>query len=77
MSKSDDENYIDLDATVISICRDKFTVLVDDTDDMTAICTCSGRMRIAGIKILAGDKVKIKLSAHDPTKGRIVFRSKE
>ena len=35
----------------------------------------SGKMRRGrGIRIIAGDKVEVEVSAYDPTKGRIVWR---
>jgi translation initiation factor IF-1 len=71
-----DENYMEMEGVVDSICRDKFTVVVNDTNDMVVICTVSGKIRTSGIKILAGDSVKLLVSAHDVTKGRIVYRMK-
>jgi len=71
-----DENYMEMEGIVDSICRDKFTVIVNDTNEMTVICTVSGKIRTSGIKILAGDSVKLLVSAHDVTKGRIVYRMK-
>jgi translation initiation factor IF-1 len=71
-----DENYIEMEGVVESICRDKFTVIMNDTNDLTVICNVSGKIRISGIKILAGDSVKCLVSAHDTTKGRIVYRMK-
>lgn len=72
-----DENYMEMEGVVESICRDKFTVIVNDANDMTVICTVSGKIRTSGIKILAGDAVKLLVSAHDVTKGRIVYRMKK
>ena len=36
----------------------------------------SGKMRIHYIKIVPGDKVRVKLSPYDLTRGRITFRLK-
>ncbi|MCL0068865.1 translation initiation factor IF-1 [Thermodesulfovibrionales bacterium] len=36
----------------------------------------SGKMRMRFIKILPGDKVTVKLSPYDLTKGRITYRFK-
>lgn len=36
----------------------------------------SGKIRLNFIKILPGDRVKVELSPHDLSRGRIVFRSK-
>ena len=38
------------------------------------IAHISGKMRMHYIKLLPGDKVKIKLSLYDLSKGRITFR---
>ncbi len=71
-----DDNYIEMEGVVESICRDKFTVTINETAELTVICTVSGKIRTSGIKILAGDSVKVLISAFDPTKGRIVYRMK-
>ena len=36
----------------------------------------SGKMRMHFIRILTGDKVKVKLSPYDLTRGRITYRYK-
>ena len=36
----------------------------------------SGKMRMNYIRILAGDKVKLELSAYDLSRGRITYRVK-
>ncbi len=36
----------------------------------------SGKMRMHYIRILPGDKVVVKISSYDLSKGRIVYRSK-
>jgi translation initiation factor IF-1 len=36
----------------------------------------SGKIRMAFIRILPGDRVKVELSPYDPTRGRIVWRYK-
>ena len=38
------------------------------------IALISGKMRMHYIKILPGDKVKVEMSPHDLTNGRICFR---
>ena len=40
------------------------------------LCHISGKMRMHYIKILPGDKVRIKISPYDLGKGRIVYREK-
>ncbi|MBI5358820.1 translation initiation factor IF-1 [Candidatus Amesbacteria bacterium] len=34
----------------------------------------SGKMRVNHIKLLPGDKVRVEISVHDTTRGRIVFK---
>ncbi|MDP1743265.1 MAG: translation initiation factor IF-1 [Candidatus Amesbacteria bacterium] len=34
----------------------------------------SGKMRVNHIKLLPGDKVRVEISVHDNTRGRIVFK---
>lgn len=50
----------------------KFIVTLENGHDVT--CTISGRIRIAQIKILKGDKVDVEVSVYDVHKGRIVWR---
>lgn len=51
-----------------------FKVVLDDGREVLA--HISGKMRIHHIKILSGDRVRVELSPYDPTRGRIVYRSK-
>jgi translation initiation factor IF-1 len=37
----------------------------------------SGKMRKYYIRILLGDKVKVEVSAYDPTQGRITYRYRD
>lgn len=73
---SSEEQYMETTGFVEAICRDKFTVKITEPTEMEVICTLSGKMRVSGIKILAGDKVDIKVSIYDPSKGRITYRHK-
>ncbi|MCQ2423380.1 MAG: translation initiation factor IF-1 [Clostridia bacterium] len=45
-------------------------------NDMTVTAHISGKLRMAYIKLLPGDKVTVEVSIYDPTKGRITWRSK-
>lgn len=72
---SDENNYMEMEGAVEAISRDKFIVIVDNTE-MKVIATISGKLRMNGIKLLVGDRVKILVSAHDPSKGRIIYRMK-
>lgn len=48
-----------------------------DGSDATIICTISGKLRKNKIQLLLGDRVKIKVSPFDLTRGFIVFRMKK
>lgn len=49
-----------------------FKVRMDDESEVLA--QISGKMRKFHIKVLPGDKVKVEMSIHDFTRGRVVFR---
>ena len=51
-----------------------FKVKLEDGSEVLA--HLAGKLRIHRIKILAGDKVTVELSAYDQTRGRIVYRLK-
>jgi len=51
-----------------------FRVKLENGHTVTA--HISGRMRKHYIRILTGDKVTVQLTPYDPTKGRIVYRSR-
>lgn len=51
-----------------------FRVRINETHKITAVI--SGRMRQNKIQILAGDRVKVEMSAYDLTRGRVVYREK-
>ena len=40
---SSEDNYIEMTGQILDVCRDKFRVLIDDTEDMIVLCTCSGK----------------------------------
>ena len=51
----------------------EFKVRLDS--GLEIVARASGEMRRGrGIRIIAGDKVEVEVSAYDPTKGRIVWR---
>ena len=47
---------------------------VQTADGGLYLCSLSGKMRMAHIRILPGDKVKLQISPYDLTKGRITYR---
>lgn len=52
-----------------------FKVELDQQHQILAVL--AGRMRMANIRIVAGDKVRLALSPYDLTRGRIVWRIRE
>ncbi len=49
---------------------------VELEDGSIVLCHLSGKMRMNFIRILPGDKVRVEMTKYDPTKGRIVRRTK-
>lgn len=52
-----------------------FRVKLNDTEHLVTAYV-GGKMRKFDIKIIAGDKVTLEMSAYDLSKGRIVYRNK-
>ena len=65
---------LELEGIVESFNRDIFIIKINDNYKVKA--TLSGKIRQSGIKIAAGDKVKIIVSEYDVSKGRIIYRLK-
>lgn len=67
------EDLIELSGLVQEVLPDsRFRVTLDNGHEVMAYT--SGKMRKHHIRILAGDKVSLELSAYDLSKGRITFR---
>jgi translation initiation factor IF-1 len=52
-----------------------FKIELDQRHQILAVL--AGRMRMANIRIVAGDKVRVALSPYDLNRGRIVWRIRE
>jgi len=65
---------LEFEGEVIDANKGKFKVKVNE--NMTVLCTLSGKIRMNSVKILIGDKVRIEVSEYDTTQGRIVYRNK-
>jgi len=64
---------IELDGTIIqALSNAMFRVELENEHIVTA--HISGKMRKFYIKLLPGDKVKLKMSPYDLTKARITYR---
>lgn len=69
------EDELEVEGVVVDVLPN--TVFkVDIGDGRTATCTISGKLRMNYIRILKGDKVTVRLSLYDLTKGRITWRTK-
>ena len=73
MKKKDDHIKADGEITQ-ALGYENFRVRLDNGAEI--LCSVSGRMRNAHIKIMAGDKVEVELSPYDLKRGRIVYRYK-
>jgi translation initiation factor IF-1 len=50
-----------------------FRVIIDQSEH-ELVCYTSGKLKRHKIRVIAGDKVKIEVSAYDLNKGRVVYR---
>jgi translation initiation factor IF-1 len=72
MAKND--NLIEVEGEILEILPNQtFKVKIQPSDNII-VCYTGGRMRQNKIRLVAGDKVRVEISAYDLTKGRITFR---
>jgi translation initiation factor IF-1 len=71
---NNDRSRLELEGEVIDANKGKFKVKVNE--NLTVLCTLSGKIRMNSVKILIGDKVRIEVSEYDTTQGRITYRNK-
>ena len=70
------EEMIEMNGVVDEVMPDtRFRVALENGHSVIAYA--SGKMRKHRVRILAGDKVSLELTAYDLTKGRITFRHKD
>lgn len=69
-----DRDRLEFEGEVTDANKGKFKVRV--SENMTVLCSLSGKIRMNSVKILIGDRVKIEVSAYDTTQGRIIYRIK-
>ncbi|MCI9468808.1 MAG: translation initiation factor IF-1 [Oscillospiraceae bacterium] len=72
MSKDDE---IELEGTVVEALPNTM-FKVDIGNGHVILATISGKLRMNYIRILPGDKVTLRMSPYDLTRGRITWRSK-
>jgi translation initiation factor IF-1 len=66
---------LEVEGTVIEVLPNAM-FRVELPNGLRVLAHVSGKMRMHYIKIVPGDKVKVELSPYDPTRGRIIYRSK-
>jgi translation initiation factor IF-1 len=71
---ANNRDRLEFEGEVVDANKGKFKVKV--SDQLTVLCTLSGKIRMNSVKILVGDKVKIEVSEYDTTQGRITYRNK-
>ena len=69
-----ERDRLEMEGVVIDANKSKFKVKIND--NMTVLCTLSGKIRMNSVKILVGDKVTVEVSQYDTTQGRIIYRHK-
>lgn len=72
---NDNRDRIEFEGEVVDANKGKFKVRVNE--NLTVLCTLSGKVRMNSVKILIGDSVKIEVSEYDTTQGRIIYRNKK
>jgi len=74
MAQQETRNRLEFDGIVVDANKAKFKVAVNE--NMSVLCTLSGKIRTNSVKILVGDRVQIEVSEYDTTQGRIIYRYK-
>jgi len=69
-----DRDRLEFEGKVIDTNKGQFKVQVNE--NLTVLCTLSGKIRTNSVRILTGDHVTIEVSQYEMTKGRIVYRHK-
>lgn len=67
------KDAIEVEGTVVQVLPNAM-FRVELASGHKVLTHISGKMRINFIRILPGDRVKVELSAYDPTRGRITYR---
>lgn len=67
------KDAIEVEGTVVQVLPNAM-FRVELSSGHRVLTHISGKMRINFIRILPGDRVKVELSAYDPTRGRITYR---
>ena len=70
MAKND--NFEMIGKIIDKLPGGKFKVKLENDHEM--FCTVSGKIRMSGIRLVVGDKVKVALSTYDISNGIITWR---
>ena len=72
-NKNLSKDFLEIDGVVDeALPSTTFRVKLDN--GKTILAYLSGKMRLYRIRILPGDRVRLKISPYDLTRGRIVYR---
>ena len=71
---SEKRDRLELEGVVVESNKGQFQVKIND--NLTVLCTLSGKIRTNSVKILVSDHVTVEVSEYDTTRGRIVYRHK-
>jgi translation initiation factor IF-1 len=71
---SNGKDFLEIEGLVEQSANGKFLVRADDGH--LVVCSLSGKIRMAQVKIIVGDRVKMQISPYDLKNGRITFRLK-
>ncbi len=72
-NKNLSKDFLEIDGVVDeALPSTTFRVKLDN--GKTILAYLSGKMRLHRIRILPGDRVRLKISPYDLTRGRIVYR---
>ncbi|OGY08484.1 MAG: translation initiation factor IF-1 [Candidatus Blackburnbacteria bacterium RIFCSPHIGHO2_01_FULL_44_64] len=72
--ENQDENQEVAGIVLESLPNTMFKIQLDD--GRTVIATVAGKMRRNFIRILPGDRVRVKMTPYDDARGRVVWREK-
>ena len=72
MAKND--NLLEVEGEILEILPNQTFKVKIQPSNTVIMCYTGGRMRQNKIRLVAGDKVRVEISAYDLTKGRITFR---
>ena len=69
------EGFVEVDGQVIeALPNAMFRVQLNDGRTIT--CNLAGKLRMNYIRVLPGDSVTVEMSLGDPSRGRIIWRTK-